>query len=214
MSGSVRRERMAALVLIVAGAGLLLFSTGRTWADAVVTMPEPLPVQHRGISGAALVPLAAAMGWAGLAGVAGVIATRGLGRVFVGAFLLVVGVAAVAVVPGGLSHANVVEAAGGGTAVPEAAVAATTTLWWAGAVAGGVLMAIAGLFACVRGRAWPGMSSRYDRPRSGAAEAAGASAAEDMWASMDRGADPTDEPAGGPGEARVATPEQGPSKEQ
>lgn len=214
-----RRERVIFVLVTAAGAGLLLLSMGRTWVDAVVTMPAPLPARQQGLTGTELVPLGTAVGWAGLAAIAGVLATRGAGRFAVGVFLLVAGIAAVAVVPGGVSRESVAQAAGGATGVPEAAVQTTLAPWWAGAVAGGVLLALAGLFVCVRGRAWPGMSSRYDRPRSGAAaQAAGASvsatsAAEDMWASMDRGADPTDTPAG-PREAGAPAPEHGPSKEQ
>jgi hypothetical protein len=61
--------------------------------------------------------------------------------------------------------------------------------WWIPSLAGGVLLAAAGLLTVVRGRRWPGMSARYDRP--GTAPPPAGDDPASMWKALDRGDDPT-----------------------
>jgi hypothetical protein len=56
--------------------------------------------------------------------------------------------------------------------------------WWP--VAGGVVVAVAGVAAAVRGGGWPGMSGRYER--------SGPSAERSAWDAIDAGVDPTINP--------------------
>jgi uncharacterized membrane protein (TIGR02234 family) len=86
------------------------------------------------------------------------------------------------------------------------AVHVTATAWPWAAMAGGLLLLLAGLLALRYGSRWPAMSSRYDRPprlRGGAPAASGGPAAgrkrapvdpdrpESLWQALDRGEDPT-----------------------
>jgi len=71
----------------------------------------------------------------------------------------------------------------------------------------GLLAIAVGLLVVVRGRGWPAMGRRYERP-AGQMEAATArrapartdeDRAQDAWRAMDRGEDPTESaPGGGP----------------
>ncbi len=82
---SARREYGLALLAGAAGAGLILLAVRQRWAQAVFTAPKPLASQVVNVSGADLVPLAGALALAALAGLAAVIATRGVARRVAGA---------------------------------------------------------------------------------------------------------------------------------
>ena len=71
------------------GAGLILLAVRQHWAQAVFTPPKPLSPQAVGVSGNDLVPLASALAVAALAGLAAVIATRGVLRRAAGVLLAV-----------------------------------------------------------------------------------------------------------------------------
>jgi hypothetical protein len=87
-------------------------------------------------------------------------------------------------------HAHVVAAAGEKSNLARLGgeVAVHVSAWWILSLAGGVLLAAAGLLTIARGRRWPGMSARYDRP--GAAPPTGDDPAS-LWKALDRGDDPT-----------------------
>src|SRR5690606_36054497 len=71
------------------------------------------------------------------------------------------------------------------------------TAWPYVAVAGGVLLLVAGLLALRYGRLWPAMSGRYERggtrtrPRRGPTTETDPDRPEDLWKALDRGEDPT-----------------------
>jgi uncharacterized membrane protein (TIGR02234 family) len=105
-----------------------------------------------------------------------------------------------------------------GAAADRAQVRGTTTAdvlaaWPAVALAAGVLGAAVGVLVVLRGRTWPAMGGRYERP-AGQTETAARPArartdedrAQDAWKAMDRGEDPTDPsseaPSPGSGPAR------------
>jgi hypothetical protein len=67
-------------------------------------------------------------------------------------------------------------------------LAVHVSAWWVLSLVGGVLLAASGLLTAVRGRRWPGMSSRYERP--GPARPATDDPAS-LWKALDRGDDPT-----------------------
>lgn len=204
--GSGGRELLVTAVVCAVGAGLVLLAAGRGWASATIAMPNPLPARHLTLTGADVAPAVNGLGIAGLAGLAGIIATRGIGRIVVGVLIVAIGagtaVSAFTAGRGGRLLADLRERA---SIADGAAAHAHPTLWWTVAVAGGVVLVVAGVYTIVRGRRWPGMSSRYDAPggsaeRRAAAMSTAAGTPAVLWDSLDSGTDPTVEPppAGSP----------------
>jgi uncharacterized membrane protein (TIGR02234 family) len=74
-----------------------------------------------------------------------------------------------------------------------------TAAWPVLAMAAGVLGVVVGGLVVVRGRGWPGMGRRYERPGTAATPSrprTDEDRAQDAWKALDRGEDPTDaEPA-------------------
>jgi len=188
---SSRREYGLALLAGAAGAGLILLAVRQRWAEAVFTAPKPLTPQVVGVSGADLVPLAGALAVAALAGLAAVIATRGVLRRAAGVLLAAFGAGAGAAVTATVTPASVVSVAASrvgspGSAAISGAAGSTTsgssgdaaiveagsaghavmrgTAWQAAVLAGALLVFLAGLATVLRGRRWPVMSARYDLP--------------------------------------------------
>lgn len=198
---AARRELFAAALLSAVGAALVLMAVGRPWATVeVVGAGTPLSAS---LTGHDLAGPAAALGWAGLAGLAALVAVHGRARVAVGAALMAFGVGAGYDSVAGIRRARVLAVAedkSNLTAVLSTNVHHST--WWAVCAAGGALLVAAGLLTVARGLRWPGLSDRYQPPgRDGPAEAdsghdAGGAAAEAdpsrLWRSLDRGEDPTD----------------------
>jgi uncharacterized membrane protein (TIGR02234 family) len=209
---AARRGLLVAALLCAAGAGLVILAAGERWAGVeVVGAGTPIV---RALTGRDLAGLAAALGWAGLGGLAALLAVRGRARTAVGAALLAFG--------GGVCYDSV---AGVGRAHVLSVAADKSNLsaflstdvhigaWWAVSVVGGTLLVASGSLTIVRGGRWPGMSARYDaarggrqtapdgpetdRPQTAAATARGAAprpAAADpsrLWQALDRGEDPT-----------------------
>jgi uncharacterized membrane protein (TIGR02234 family) len=200
-----RREFTAALLAAAAGAALLAAAGTRDWATAEVAVSGPAAAAPVAVSGGDAAAAAAAMGPAGLAALAAVVATRGWARRVVGAVLAGFGAVALASVwqgtrTGTLSRLAADQVAAGG-AVDALAVSAG---WPVSAAAGAVLLLAAGAATAVRGPSWPGMGSRYDRHSAPRAVPGGDPA--ELWRSLDRGADPTLDPAR-PADAPPATGE-------
>jgi uncharacterized membrane protein (TIGR02234 family) len=184
-----RRELAVAAVLGAAGAATIAGFAGRTWATVTERAAGVEPL-HQQLTGRSLSGVIGALGWAGLAGIAALLATRGWVRVAVGVLLTALGMIVAVAAPAAVRHAHVVSAAGERSNLARLGgeVGVHVTGWWVASLAGGVLLAAAGLLTVVRGRRWPGMSARYDRP--GAAPAAGDDPAS-LWKALDRGDDPT-----------------------
>lgn len=217
------RERGLTALLCAAGAGLALLSAGRPWAgvrarDAIT--PFALDLTGRDLGGAA-----SALGWAGLAGLAALFATRGRTRSLVGALITAFGAAIVYASVSATDRGHVLDVAGEKSALLKlgAHPAVSVNQWWLVSAAGGVLLAAGGLVTFARGARWPGMSARYERqapaPRTrgaAAGTAAGAApAVEDddpssLWKSLDRGEDPTDAAAPEPEPSRDPAPSRDP----
>jgi Tryptophan-associated transmembrane protein (Trp_oprn_chp) len=186
----VRREYGLTLLTGAAGAALILIAVRERWAQAVFTPPRPLSPQVIGVSGADLVPLAGALAVAALAGLAAVIATRGVLRRAAGVLLALFGAAAGVATTTAVTAANVVSVAASHVASPESAAITgaagsttsgsaggaavvvtgaghavmTGTAWRAAVIAGALLVFLAGLATALRGNQWPVMSARYERP--------------------------------------------------
>jgi uncharacterized membrane protein (TIGR02234 family) len=215
---SGRREYALVLVAAAAGALLVLVSVRQGWARVVTAAPAPLPSATVPVSGQDLVPVAGALAVASLAGLAAVIATRGLARRLVGVFLAVSGALTVLLVSAHVSTADVLAAAratpvsqagsataGGGTgaaagaatgASPPGVGAVHVVLvafpWRPLAVVGGLAVLAAGILVAWRGPRWPAMSSRYSRSGGGDPQPVADTAA--LWESLSRGVDPTEQP--------------------
>ena len=185
-----RREIAVAALLGAAGAGLVAGVAGRTWATVVERAGAGLEPLSQHLTGRSLSGVVAALGWAGLAGIAALLATRGWVRVAVGVLLTGFGAIVAVVSPTVVRRAHVISAARDRSNLARLAgdVSVHVGGWWIPSVAGGVLLAAAGLLTVVRGRRWPGMSARYDRP--GAVRPAGDDPAS-LWKALDRGDDPT-----------------------
>jgi uncharacterized membrane protein (TIGR02234 family) len=204
-----RREYGFALLAGAAGAGLIILAVRQQWARAVFTPPKPLSPQVVDVSGSDLVPLAGALALAALAGLAAVIATRGVLRRAAGVLLALFGAGAGAAIMTSVTAATVISVAASKVASPGSAAvsgaAGSTTSgstgggalvvsgsaaqafmtgapWHVAVLAGALLVFAAGLATALRGPDWPVMSARYDAPGT-----------------QDAGAQPGPGGAGGPG---------------
>jgi uncharacterized membrane protein (TIGR02234 family) len=186
-----RREYGFALLAGAVGAGLILLAVRQQWARAVFTPPKPLTPQVVDVSGADLVPLAGALALAALAGLAAVIATRGVLRRVAGVLLALFGAGAGAAIMSSVTAATVISVAASKVASPESAAVSgaagsttsgstgggalvvsgsaaqafmTGTPWHVAVLVGALLVFAAGLATALRGPDWPVMSARYDAP--------------------------------------------------
>ena len=211
---TAKHEYGLALLAGAIGAALVLLAARAQWAQAVFVPPKPLTSQVVDVSGNDLVPLAGALALAALAGLAAVIATRGVLRRVAGVLLAIFGAGAGAAVLTSVTAATVVSVAAGKVASPEAAAASGTagstghaimtgTPWHIAVLAGALLIFLAGLATALRGPDWPVMSSRYDAPEgrsAGRHETAARGSARTldsatMWESLSGDEDPTDDVA-------------------
>ncbi|MFC9089671.1 Trp biosynthesis-associated membrane protein [Nocardiopsis dassonvillei] len=200
-SPRVRREYGLAMLALAAGAGLLLAAAGRQWATGELAAPGPVAPVSVELTGTDLTGALSGLGWAGLAGIAGLYATRGWGRRAVGLLVALGGAAALNAVwgatrPGALLAAMADSTTDTAGAAQVAADPRLLALGPAMAVAGAVLLVAAGLVSVLRAPAWPGMGTRYDR--DAAPRATRSETPSDLWRSLDAGDDPTldAEPAG------------------
>lgn len=198
---SATRAKVTAALLAAAGAGLILASDGRGWANATITSPVRLSVHATGSN---ITSLPYALGLAGLAGAVALFAVRRIGRYLVGIVLLGSGLGTVAAVATNLGHLDNTQLAKAAEQTLGASGGqlsdVTNTAWPYITILGGVLVAVAGALTLVRGRTWTGLSNRYEvAPHNTEPAAAGAQLADsdaepssrDLWDSINRGADPT-----------------------
>jgi uncharacterized membrane protein (TIGR02234 family) len=199
-----RRELAAVVVLAVVGGALALSSAGQTWARITVHRTPPLPPVAGDLTGGQVAPLVPATGLVLLAAAVALFAVRGAARVAVGLLMAVAG--------GVLAWSGLrplvgrlaVDAASvtAGAASPGARLSTAVHPGWPVlAVVAGVLGVLAGLVVVLRGRGWPAMGRRYERP--GAVPAAGRPMTDDdraaaAWRALDRGEDPTRSADDGP----------------
>ncbi len=180
-----RRAYALALVALAAGGIGLVVAYGLVWASADVPLLAGADGTGRRIelTGQALVPLGAAGGWLAVAAVAGIVATRGVGRRIVAAVAVLAGLAGV--VGAVMFAARVGDAV---TGVHAGATAITATPAWLLAALAGLVVVAAGMWAFARGRTWPVLGARYERrtPRADVS----------AWQAQDLGLDPTDESTG------------------
>ncbi|TDC37019.1 Trp biosynthesis protein [Micromonospora sp. 15K316] len=182
-AGAGRRELTYAVLLSLVGAGLALWAATRTWSVELTVRPSPLPPERVARTGAALLPWLPALAVVGLAGGGAVLATRGRVRQLLGGLLTLLGLAV---------------AIGGGYGLAAGFEGAVSRQWPVLCLVGGVLAGAGGLLTALRGRGWPAMGARYERPSRAAAVPPEAAAGPvtgrrttQAWDALDRGEDPT-----------------------
>ncbi|MER7753969.1 TIGR02234 family membrane protein [Kitasatospora sp. NPDC097643] len=182
---SGRRTLLVMLLLTVLSAVLVLTAAGRVWAEG---RAGTLAVS---VTGGRISELPGGLALVGLAAAVAVFAVRGVGRLAVGALTLLAGLgaAAAAVAGAGDTAALDAEAARKLALSGSAATEVGHTGWPWVALAGGLLLALAGLLTLRFGRSWPAMGSRYEAPTGKAP--AKAETPADLWKALDRGEDPT-----------------------
>ena len=182
MTASTRRGYLLAVLSIGVGAAVIWWAASWDW---FVVQESLLPgssipdaTTSGGIAGSQVAPVVAGMAVLGLAGVAGIVGSRGWIRRIIGALVLVAGVVVVIIL------APLVTASGLTSRAPEGAEVVATQLrgpWLA--VVGGALMALGGGLVVLRGHTWRALGRAYERPSAGAPK--------DAWDALDRGIDPT-----------------------
>ncbi|MBR7825160.1 Trp biosynthesis-associated membrane protein [Actinospica sp. MGRD01-02] len=197
---ATRAKTLAALLAAV-GAGIVLLTIGRGWADGYVTSPIRFKVTA---SGSQLTGVPYALGLAGLAGALALFAVRRIGRYLVGAVLALAGAGTVYSIADRLSRLDEAlhtQAAAQGLGSDTKISSIDNSFWPYLTIAGGVILCAAGVYTLVRGRTWSGLGNRYESPAN-AAQAAAKPASEvtarDLWDAQGRGSDLTeadDEPA-------------------
>jgi uncharacterized membrane protein (TIGR02234 family) len=194
------RSRPACALAGLAGAGLLVFLSGRTWVTRVLTDVPGVP--RVSASGAGALPAVPALALVAGAAAVVLLVTGRVGRYLAAVLLLLAGLgAAVAVVsvlaaPGDAVATAVTAASGrsGGVAGPPA----TATAWVWAALAAAVLLVAAGLVAVLRARRWAAPGRRFESAGAGTAPGGTGSAPVpgegnpiDAWDALSRGEDPT-----------------------
>jgi len=200
---TARRELGAAVLGAVGAGALALIAGGQAWARVTAEREPPLPPVSAVLSGAEAAPLVPAAGLVLLAAAVALLAVRGPGRTVVGLLMAAAG---------GLLAWSGLRALGGGitdasTDLPGIGRVAgrvtvdVTAAWPVLALVAALLGIAAGLLAVLRGRTWPAMGRRYERAGAAAAPAAARrpqtdeDRAQAAWKALDRGDDPTADPA-------------------
>ena len=187
------RSYLVTLALLALGAGALFLGYGRIWSTTRLT-EVGLPSLLVQLSGRDVQPVGAATAIVGLAAIAGLVATRRIGRILSGIVLIIVGLldAFLAFRFGMGDRTAIVTAVSeraGHDLDPGAVRAATSTsMWWLAAAFGGVCFVVAGLLTLMRSSTWPTLGSRYER---GTQTGRTASRPVSAWDQLDDGIDPT-----------------------
>ncbi|MFJ9840016.1 TIGR02234 family membrane protein [Kitasatospora sp. NPDC101155] len=180
-----RRTLGVMLLLTVLGAVLVLTAAGRDWAEG---RAGTLDVS---VTGGKISELPGGLALVGLAAAVAVFAVRGAGRLAVGALTLLAGLGAAAASVAGASDTAALDSAASGklALAGSTATEVSHSAWPWVALAGGLLLALAGLVTLRYGRGWPTMGSRYEAPTRKAPVKADTPG--DLWKALDRGEDPT-----------------------
>ena len=205
-AGEPRRELTAAVLGAAAAGGLALFAAGQHWAQVTADRRPPLPPVSGTVTGSAAAPLVPAMGLLLLAAAVALVAVRGRTRVGIGVVLAVAG--GVLAWSGIGALAGRLDAAAAGLPVLGDDLAGArvdlSPAWPVVVLAAGLLAVVTGVLVVLRGRGWPGMGRRYERPGASAGapparERTDEERMSDAWRALDRGEDPTEAPSDAPG---------------
>jgi uncharacterized membrane protein (TIGR02234 family) len=200
---SARREFGTAIGLAVVAGALALSAAGQTWVRLTAVRRPPLPPVTDLLSGGQVAPLVTATGLLLLAAAVALVATRGAGRIVVGLLMAVaggvLGWSGARTLAGRLA-ADAATLSTVGSSPGVRLQAEVRPAWPALVVVAGVVAVAAGLLVVLRGRAWPAMGRRYERPGAGDGSSAPARPHTDeerataAWRALDRGDDPTADP--------------------
>jgi uncharacterized membrane protein (TIGR02234 family) len=211
---SGRRGLVAAVVaLLVGGVGVLVVaqaswvhvsSGGQAISTRFTNGGLDAVVVDLTVKGSQAVPVLVPLALLSLAGVVGLVATRGVLRRAVGGLLVLCGLGLVGAAVGLLMDpASVVPAALRDQSLdPGLADGVSTTVtpaWPLVAAVSGVLVVGAGALAAGWSRRWPAMGARFEAPTGGPRPGR----PDDTWTALDRGEDPTVDPAPAPAEREV-----------
>ena len=177
------------MLLLVVGAGLLLVSSSLTWLTASTAVAGALVV----LDGGACLPALRAVGVLALAGGGGILAARGRWRAVIGVILATAAALGLLALIGAVrsQFAGVVAAlppAVDGSAAVAASVSTTGPVL---AGVGYVAIVCGGVLAVITASSSQGLSSRFERTATPVATDDSAA----LWSALDRGDDPTAEPA-------------------
>jgi uncharacterized membrane protein (TIGR02234 family) len=194
----VTRQRLLAVAIVVAGAGLALLTAGRAWVTQRITgVPGVVALTASGSQVAPSVGALAVV--AGAAAVVLLIAGRLVARL-AGLIAALAGAGMVAVVAGVLADpraaaAPAVPGATGRAGPLPGAASPSASVWFA--LVGGLVVLAGGLLAAVRGGRWTVPGRRFeadaarDRSRPGKKDVDGAPDPVAAWDALSRGEDPT-----------------------
>lgn len=186
MTPSARREVAATMGAALLAALLLFLASAGHWAQGTGRRPAGMSfvAVHASVTGRAVAGVVEAVALLALAAVVAVPATRGRGRLVVGALVTAGGIAGAigAVGTRSAARAQVLHR------LPPGAVVSTSP-WWVAALAGGALLAAVGVVVAVRGPSWSALSARYEPPAARRDKQPVGDAG--AWDALDRGEDPT-----------------------
>ncbi len=209
------RMKLPAILVTILGAGLALLSWSQTWFELTIESDAGTTGAPIDVAGSVASPALAALGLAALA-LAAALAIAGPGiRIVLGVLEVILGGCVVLASwislgdPVASVSPAVTDATGVSGAEPTAALvaAAVATPWPAVAIAGGVLLVLAGSLVLITGTRWSSGSRRYGRARlvdadeSAQGERAASDRAVDDWDELSRGEDPTDDQSDDHGQA-------------
>jgi uncharacterized membrane protein (TIGR02234 family) len=193
--GALAKGNAGALAMAVlacaAGAAIVLVAVSRTWGEVIQARPAPLPELREARSGASLFPWLPALALAALAGAGALPATRRASRVAVGVVLVASGLGIVVGSVTALAGADTISGSGG----VGLGVGGTAPFWSALCGLGGLAIAASGGIAAARGRDWPSLGTRYERPNEASTRGRhgneGGASETQLWDALDHGHDPT-----------------------
>jgi uncharacterized membrane protein (TIGR02234 family) len=192
---AARRASFAAALLgLIVGGGLALLASGRPWQTVTAHRDRPLADDILDVTGRTLHPAVTGFAVVALAGVVGILASRGLARRLIGAVLVIAGAvicwdAVTALRAISSDHARtLLRDARSGVGLDAGRVVTVTVhpVWPILAGLGGLLVVAGGALTVWSGATWSGLSSRYERPQP-----AGPQSEATLWSELDRGIDPT-----------------------
>lgn len=211
---SRRREKYAAMIAVLAGSGLALLASTQNWSTLHLTTTADHSALVT-VQGSSAAPALTALALAGLALVAALAIAGRIARVVLGVLGLLIGAGLLLSslgaigdpVQAGSSAVTAATGVAGERSVAHLVEHTDASFWPWLAVAGGVLLIVAGLLVLATSSRWPGPSRRYRAARFEPAADGGPSpapseapesdaentrdAAIDSWDELSRGEDPT-----------------------
>jgi uncharacterized membrane protein (TIGR02234 family) len=192
------RYTVVSLAAVALGGGLALLASGRAWVTVHVDRPAPLPDLSVGLTGRTLQAAVPGLAVVALAGVVGLLATRGLARRIVGAVIVLAGVALAIAASGAGSVSSaearrlVAETRTGTSLDPMAPLRLSSQhVWPVLAIVGAVLVVAGGVLAALGWTSGAGLGRRYEAPTTATGPPVSGEIDLALWQRLDRGDDPT-----------------------